>query len=158
MTFGEKLIHLRRQKGITQEELAVAIGVSRQAISKWEKDIALPDTANLIPLRDFFDLSVDTLIDPQVEEMEKKMKKESTANQKFLIAGTALFILCLILSFVFQQLDGLGGSRYSEATTYLEVYPLNPIVIFSVILLLIGFWKTLQKRNRIQRLKDTIGI
>ena len=50
MTFGEKLHRLRREKGMSQEALAGKLGVSRQAVSRWERGTARPDTANLARL------------------------------------------------------------------------------------------------------------
>ena len=48
MTLGEKLARARREKNITQEQLADYLGVSRQSVSKWESDIAYPETDKLI--------------------------------------------------------------------------------------------------------------
>ena len=48
MTFGEKLSKLRRDAGYTQEQLAELLGVSRQSVSKWESDIAYPETDKLV--------------------------------------------------------------------------------------------------------------
>ena len=47
MTIGEKLCKLRKQKGLSQEAVADAVGVSRQAVSKWERDESLPDLDNV---------------------------------------------------------------------------------------------------------------
>ena len=54
MTFQEKLYQLRRERSLSQEGLASALGVSRQAVQKWESGAASPDTNNLIALSDFF--------------------------------------------------------------------------------------------------------
>ena len=62
MTFGEKLKKLRNEKQLSQEDLANQLGVSRQAISKWEQDIALPDTNNLILIAKIFKVSLDDLV------------------------------------------------------------------------------------------------
>ena len=62
MTLGEKLQKLRKARRLTQEELATQIGVSRQSLSKWESDSALPDTANIITLADLFGVSTDYLL------------------------------------------------------------------------------------------------
>ena len=50
MTLGEKLQRLRKARGMSQEELAAQMGVSRQAVSRWELNIALPDTENVVRL------------------------------------------------------------------------------------------------------------
>ena len=62
MTFGEKLQKLRKARGWTQEELAQQAGVSRQSLSQWESDAAMPDTANVIALSDLFGVSTDYLL------------------------------------------------------------------------------------------------
>lgn len=62
MTLGEKLQRLRKARSWTQEELAEKVGVSRQSLSKWESDGALPDTANIIVLADLFGVTTDYLL------------------------------------------------------------------------------------------------
>lgn len=62
MTLGEKLQKLRKARSLTQEELAEKVGVSRQSLSKWESDSALPDTANIILLADLFGVTTDYLL------------------------------------------------------------------------------------------------
>ena len=62
MTLGEKLQKLRKARGWTQEQLAEKTGVSRQSLSKWESDGALPDTANVIALADLFGVTTDYLL------------------------------------------------------------------------------------------------
>ncbi len=63
MTFSEKLIRLRKREGISQEELASYLEVSRQAVSRWEQSTALPDAGNLLKLRQRFGVSVDWLLE-----------------------------------------------------------------------------------------------
>lgn len=62
MTFAEKLYTLRTQYGYSQETLAEKLNVSRQAISKWELGITLPETDKMIIISDFFDVSIDYLL------------------------------------------------------------------------------------------------
>ena len=62
MTFAEKLKDLRKQKGISQEQLAEKIYVSRQAITKWESGNGLPDIENLIAISSLFNESLDSLL------------------------------------------------------------------------------------------------
>lgn len=62
MTLGEKLAKLRREKNYTQEQLAELLGVSRQAVSKWESDSAYPETEKLIRLAKLYGCSLDELL------------------------------------------------------------------------------------------------
>ena len=68
MNFHKTLQRLRKEKGMSQEELGEKLGVSRQTISKWEGDSAYPDMLNLVTISRFFDVSVDELISGQKEE------------------------------------------------------------------------------------------
>lgn len=62
MGFSEKLQELRKREGISQEDLARELGVSRQAVSKWESGQSLPETEKLIAISDFFGVSLDDLV------------------------------------------------------------------------------------------------
>ena len=62
MTLGNKLQLLRKARGMSQEQLAEKLGVSRQAVSKWELDATLPDTANVIALGKMFGVTTDYLL------------------------------------------------------------------------------------------------
>ncbi len=59
---ADRLARMRRDQGMSQEELANSLGVSRQAVSKWERGESSPDTGNLIALSDLFDVTIDELV------------------------------------------------------------------------------------------------
>lgn len=65
MVFSEKLQLLRKNKGLTQEELAEKLSVSRQAVAKWESGQAYPDVYNLVQISDLMNVSVDYLVRDQ---------------------------------------------------------------------------------------------
>lgn len=62
MEFNNKLYSLRKQKGLSQEELANRLNVSRQTISKWEVGDSTPDMEKLIAISDLFEISLDELV------------------------------------------------------------------------------------------------
>ena len=68
MTLGEKITKQRKELNYTQEQLSNILGVSRQSISKWESDIAYPETDKLIELGKLFDCSMDYLLKEEVTE------------------------------------------------------------------------------------------
>ena len=68
MTFGEKLSKLRKEYNYTQEQLADVLGVSRQSISKWESDLAYPETDKLIEIGKRFECSMDYLLKEEITE------------------------------------------------------------------------------------------
>lgn len=77
MTFSEKLVKLRKIKGITQDEFASAVGVSRQAVYKWESGQSYPEVSKLLEIKLLFGLSIDDLLDESYEVIvpEKKRRK-----------------------------------------------------------------------------------
>lgn len=78
MTTGEKIAALRREKNMSQEALGEKLGLSRQAVSKWEADQAVPTMDNLMELSKLFGVSVDTLLRP---DAELSSKAEDAAEQ-----------------------------------------------------------------------------
>ena len=79
MTFREKLVILRKLKGITQEEFACAVGVSRQAVYKWESGQSYPEVPKLLEMKMLFTISIDDLLDDTYEiELPKKKRKKRT--------------------------------------------------------------------------------
>lgn len=122
MTFGEKLSKLRKEYNYTQEQLADILGVSRQSISKWESDIAYPETDKLIKLGELFECSMDYLLKAEITEkssstegiLEKIKNKATTDKNKrkakkiLKIAGVvigamlAVDVLSMILYFLIR--------------------------------------------------------
>lgn len=79
---ANRLVELRKKSGLSQEELAAKLGLSRQAVSKWERAEASPDTDNLICLAKLYNVSLDDLLntDQSVDEIVKEQVKPEMAN------------------------------------------------------------------------------
>ena len=77
MTIGYKISKLRKEYNYTQEQLADILGVSRQSISKWESDIAYPETDKLVKIGKMFDCSMDYLLNDDVVEKQGTPSAES---------------------------------------------------------------------------------
>lgn len=71
MNFGERLKQIRNNQGLSQEQLAEKIGVSRQAITKWETNRGLPDVENMIILAEIFKMTLDELVLQRTDEQER---------------------------------------------------------------------------------------
>lgn len=82
MTLGEKLSKLRRENNYTQEQLAQILGVSRQSISKWESDIAYPETEKLVKIGKLFDCSMDYLLNEDITEKHGRESAEKVSVWK----------------------------------------------------------------------------
>ena len=76
-TLGTKISELRKSKGLTQEQLAIQLNVSSQAVSKWENDLSIPDLPILIELSNIFNVTLDELIKQQErQEIVKVIEPE----------------------------------------------------------------------------------
>ncbi|MBR2916821.1 MAG: helix-turn-helix domain-containing protein, partial [Clostridia bacterium] len=82
MTIGEKIVHLRSQAGLSQEQLADRIDVSRQSVSKWEMDQALPQIDKVLLLCQLFNVSADELLNDKIA-LSKTLSKEPSENKYF---------------------------------------------------------------------------
>lgn len=81
MTIGKRIAHLRKEKGLTQEELAQHMGISPQAVSKWENDQTCPDISALPKLARLFGVTVDELLEgretlPAVRMLPPEQRKD----------------------------------------------------------------------------------
>ena len=108
MTTGEKLQKLRKDNNYTQEELADIMNVSRQSISKWESDLAFPETEKLIALSKLYHCTIDYLLNTDNNDITSETNSFSektgveTTNKKrfpFIITCISVHILVLILFF-----------------------------------------------------------
>ena len=109
---SEKLYKLRKNSGLSQEQLAEQLNVSRQAISKWESGIATPESEKLITISNYFGVSVDYLL--KDDEEDKAKVTDSTMEEKpKMIAG---IIICIagILSMVIWGLLSIFSPEASD--------------------------------------------
>ena len=114
MSLGDKLSRLRKENNYTQEQLADILGVSRQAISKWESDVAYPETDKLIRLSALYHCSLDYLVRDDVDalalETPQRQGNEMSQKANKLFAGVlrfaplALYSLWALLLWAFYAL------------------------------------------------------
>ncbi len=95
MDIGKRIKKYREMKNISQDELALAIFVSRQTISNWETNKSYPDIKSLTLLSNFFKVSLDDFIKGDIEEMKREINKEEIKN--FNVMGYIFFAELLIL-------------------------------------------------------------
>ena len=151
MEFGEKLQQLRKGRGLTQEELAQALFVSRTAVSKWESGRGYPSIDSLKELAKFFSVTVDELLSG--EKILSIAEKENRANLRRvcgLLFGIAdLFSLGLIVLPLYPKT--VDGFVYAvNLPVYVEIAPaircIYWILFFGLILL--GFCKILWPQTK----------
>lgn len=84
-TIGKKLYELRKQSGFTQDYVAEKLGVSAQAVSKWENDIACPDIMTLPHIAELYGITVDELFKNDDVKSNVKFEKEEKLNESELV-------------------------------------------------------------------------
>ena len=86
LTLGEKIKELRKRDGRKQEDLAVALGVSNQAVSRWEKDGSYPDMEMIPAIANYFGVTIDELFgyenarDKKIDAIVKQIKEMNARN------------------------------------------------------------------------------
>lgn len=80
MTTGEKIKELRKKQGLSQEQLANLVGLSRQAVSRWEAENATPETAIIIRLSDIFHVTTDYLLKDEVYQENNQFSSQNYVN------------------------------------------------------------------------------
>ena len=133
MEFNEKLQELRKIKGLTQEELAEALFVSRTAISKWESGRGYPSLDSLKQISRYFAVSIDGLIGPEeILSAAEEEKKESLERALSLLCGTLDILLGLLL---FLPVFG-NGSETSASVPLFAITGLSAWIktVFAVVI------------------------
>ena len=96
MTIGERLLKLRKEKNISQEELANELDVSRQTISKWETDQSLPDSDKIIPLCKYFGITSDELLTGNSNIKEAHVQNVKSNFARNIAIAVMLYIFSII--------------------------------------------------------------
>ena len=101
MTIGERLLNLRKERNLSQEELANILDVSRQTISKWETDQTTPDFDKIVPLCEFYGITSDELLTGKKDiiEANEEEKKNKFARNLAISVGLYIFSIVLIILF-----------------------------------------------------------
>ena len=97
---ANKLLNLRKTAGLSQEELAEKIGVSRQAVSKWERAESSPDTDNLIALSKIYKVSIDELLSIDKDDTIAEDKQQKKAFEKQETAFGAMGAMIAVIIFL----------------------------------------------------------
>ena len=97
MKLAEKIVSLRKNKGLSQEELAEQLHISRQAVSRWEMGTAFPDASNIIQLSKTLEVSTDYLL---TDEYESKKASNSMNLQTELLLQMFLQAICIVFHII----------------------------------------------------------
>lgn len=139
MDFNEKLQELRKQKNLTQEELAEALYVSRTAISKWESGRGYPNIDSLKAISKYFSVSLDELLSGDeiitIAEKDNKKKEKYFRDMVFGLLDCSIAMF-LFLPFFGQEVDGLIQEVSLLSLIEIEPYIKIPylIIVFGLVI------------------------
>ncbi len=151
MKFGDKLIALRKKKGMSQEDLAEKLNVSRQSVSKWESNNTYPETDKIIQICAIFDCSMDDLINDKITDIDKidrsSKKKENQLN----------IVFDSLLSFITKTVNMFANMKFTNILKCLielfiiasMLFLLGAIVINTIPLIFANFFEALPKLHHI---------
>lgn len=156
MKLCEKLVKLRRESGMTQEELAAKLYVTRTAVSKWENDKGYPGIDSLKLLSQIYNVSIDELISEEDAECARRTKARRSRIFYWCAAGslalTAVFAVCLALTsvvwfaipsvlsalayvaFAFLSRPTLGGMSRADFLRYVFSRAAALIIVLAVLI------------------------
>lgn len=95
MSLGERLYELRKKKGLSQEEVAEKLNVTRQSVSKWETDESKPDFDKIVPICELYEISTNELLNGTKEEKEEKeveVINNDNKKKRAIIISIAVFL------------------------------------------------------------------
>lgn len=99
MNMADRIQYLRKAKGISQEELAEKVGVSRQAVSKWESEQSMPDLEKIIIMSDLFEVTTDYILKGIEPAKAQEQIGKELGGRMLYIASTALIAIGLCCAF-----------------------------------------------------------
>lgn len=103
MNFNEKIIYLRKKNGMSQEDMAEKLGVSRQAVSRWEQGSAMPDATNILRISRIAGVTADWLLDSESapgENMASEAGKAENDTNRIMIYLLTLETMTLLIQFI----------------------------------------------------------
>lgn len=123
MELKEMLVDLRKKRGLSQAELAEAINVSRQAISRWEVGSAIPSADNLMYLSKFYKVSIDELMGVASDDKQLSDEAQHIASKKIGFSNNIRITLCVIAIFI--SVGALILFSVSNRQKNNEIIPVN---------------------------------
>ena len=154
MEFNEKLQNLRKNKGLTQEELAEALFVSRTAVSKWESGRGYPSIDSLKELSKFFSVTIDELLSGEkLLAIAEKEEKTNIQNIRRLLLGIMDICSCLLIILPLYP-NTINGHIYSVSLfMYSEAAQMKRYVYWVMFLLMIvtGMTELIWKKERFEK-------
>ena len=135
MKFNERLIKLRKEMGLSQEELGNKLNVARQTVSKWELGETTPEMDKLIKMSEIFNITLDELIkDKNNDENINNTNSQKLAGLVIkILKGLGIFLIVIAIAVVFLMIisfvsfNKIGTDEGSETTNVVEIQEDNEV-------------------------------
>ena len=155
---AQSILKIRQDQNLSQDEFAEKCGVTRQAVSRWEMGISVPNVKTLVRISELFNVSVDSIVKGSSTTGEniviEAVKKRTDSKMKkfwgcFLIIWGIVVMTLLPFAAEYLKLRELEiyKSAHSYSYVYLKEYPLSIILIFSVLSIAAGTFLVLRRRK-----------
>ena len=129
MKFGDKLILLRKKKGLSQEELAEKLGVSRQSVSKWESNNTYPETDKIVQICNIFECSMDDLINDKVTDVETTYRKNKNNLNN---------VIDSFLEFITKTINMFSSMKFSAGLKCIIEFIILGFILFLMSITVVG--------------------
>lgn len=130
MKFGDKLIALRKKAGMSQEDLAEKLGVSRQSVSKWESNNTYPETDKIVQICSIFDCSMDDLINENIETIDNiERKNKNNLN----------IVFDSFLEFITKTINMFGDMKFTSGLKCVIEMFIIAFVLFLLSAVIVSF-------------------
>lgn len=155
MNFSQKILELRKEKRLSQEQLAELLNVSRQTVSKWELGQSVPEFEKLILISNYFNISLDDLLKDTINENHISEKKEivqpcqsgELLYKKIGIIICSVGILCLI-ALVLVSAFIPSASDEMNASSFITINGTGICLIFCVLAIITGIFLLLKRHPK----------
>lgn len=125
---AKNIVELRRQKGMTQLELAEKLNYSDKAVSKWEHGESLPDVTVLVEIAELFEVTLDELVRLQSEKVKVETGKRTVRYSKKAITAIVMMLVALIATFVYVMLSILWKGPSNHWLCFVYALPVECII------------------------------
>ena len=151
MKLSEKLYSLRKKSGLSQEQLAERLDVSRQAVSKWESGVSVPESEKLVVISSYFNVSVDYLLKdeidyPDTNELTSSQKKNEIS--RYVGLGLCILGFLCLIAWGVLMIANPGGADNVANSSMITIDGRGIILIVCILLVALGVILLLKKRDR----------
>lgn len=129
MKLGERLFEYRRKKGLSQEEVATKLNVTRQTVSKWETDQSVPDFDKIVPICELFEITTSELLQGKKEENNAIINNTENKKRRALMMSTSIFLYFLSIIWIILASESFNIDEGLMVSVFMLICAIATILI-----------------------------